>query len=67
MTLSHLRECVWEHGALLDGAEIDDDLLATVADRIGVMVVGQQQINLRMTKDEAGLALHHLRKEGYRA
>lgn len=67
LTLSHLRECVEEHNSLLNGAEIDEDLLAKVADRIGVMVVGQQQINLRMSKDEAGLALHHLRKEGYRA
>lgn len=67
LTVSHLRECVEEHDTLLGGAQIEDDLLATVAQRIGVMVVGQRQVNLRLTKDEAGLALHHLRKAGYRA
>lgn len=67
LTVSHLRECIEEYAALLNGAKINDDLLATVAQRIGVMVVGQRQVDLRLTKDEAGLALHHLRKAGYRA
>ena len=67
LTVSHLRECVEEHSSLLNGAKIDDDLLATVAGRIGVMVVGQRQIDLRMTKIEMSLVSAHLRKEGYRA
>ncbi len=67
LTVSHLRECIEQYAALLNGAKINDDLLATVAQRIGVMVVGQRQVDLRLTKDEAGLALHHLRKAGYRA
>lgn len=67
LTVKHLRGCVLEYQGLLNGAEIDDDLLATVAERIGVMVVGQRQVDLRLTKDEAGLALYYLRKEGYRA
>ncbi|MEJ7742886.1 MAG: hypothetical protein WKF73_10235 [Nocardioidaceae bacterium] len=66
-TMTHLRECVEEYDTLLKGAKIDDDLLAKVAKRISVMVVGQRQVDLRLTKDEAGLALHHLRKDGYRA
>lgn len=67
LTVSHLRGCIEQYAALLNGAKINDDLLATVAQRIGVMVVGQRQVDLRLTKDEAGLALHHLRKAGYRA
>ncbi|MDP3949606.1 hypothetical protein [Microbacterium sp.] len=67
LTVAHLRECIEEYDTLLDGKPIDDDLLATVGQRIGVMVVGQRQVDLRLTKDEAGLALHHLRKAGYRA
>jgi hypothetical protein len=67
LIVSHLRECIEEYDALLKGAKIDDDLLATVAQRIGVMVVGQRQVDLRLTKGEAGLAWHHLRKAGYRA
>lgn len=67
LTMTHLRGCVEEFKTLLDGAKIDDDLLAKVAQRISVVVVGQRQVNLRLTKDEAGLALYHLRKEGYRA
>lgn len=66
-TVKHLRGCVKEYDALLKGAEIDDDLLAKVAQRVGVMLVGQRQVDLRLTKDEAGLALYHLRREGYRA
>lgn len=67
LTLSHLRECVEEHDSLLNGAKIDDDLLAKVASRIGVMVVGQRQVDLRMTKDELSLVSWKLRAEGYRA
>jgi hypothetical protein len=67
LTLSHLRGCVEEYSTLLNGAAIDDDLLAETAQRIGVMVVGQRQVDLRMTKDEMSLVSHHLRKEGYRA
>lgn len=67
LTVKHLRECVEKYDHLLDGAEIDDDLLAKVAQRIGVMVVGQRQVDLRLDKDEAGCALYHLRREGYRA
>lgn len=67
LTVSHLRKCVEEYKSLLNGAAIDDDLLSTVAQRIGVLVVHQRQVDLRLTKEEAGLALLHLRKEGYRA
>lgn len=67
LTVTYLRECVEEHIGLLNGEAIDDDLLAAVATRLNVMVVGQRQINLRLTKDEAGLALLHLRKAGHRA
>lgn len=67
LTVSHLRECIEQYATLLEGANINDDLLASVAQRISVMVVGQRQVDLRLTKDEAGLALLHLRKEGYRA
>ncbi|GAB33360.1 hypothetical protein [Gordonia otitidis] len=67
VTVTHLRGCVEEYSGLLQGAAIDDDLLSKVAQRIGVLVVHQRQVDLRLTKDEAGLALYHLRKEGYRA
>ncbi|MCZ2819739.1 hypothetical protein O2V63_05300 [Modestobacter sp. VKM Ac-2977] len=67
LSVTHLRGCIEEYGSLLDGAVIDDDLLSKVAQRIGVLLVHQRQVNLRLTKDEAGLALYHLRKEGYRA
>lgn len=67
LTLGYVRASVEQHKALLNGAKIDDDLLGIVHQRIGLMVVGQRQIDLRLTKDEASLALHHLRKEGYRA
>ncbi|RZU30879.1 hypothetical protein [Blastococcus saxobsidens] len=67
LSVTHLRGCVEEYSSLLGGAVIDDDLLSKVAQRIGVLVVHQRQVNLRLTKDEAGLALYHLRKEGYRA
>lgn len=67
LTLKHLRGCVQQYDSLLDGTDIDDDVLALVATRISVMVVGQRQVDLRLSKDEAGLALLHLRKEGYRA
>lgn len=67
LTVKHLKECVKKYPDLLDGVAPDDDVLAAVAQRIGVMVVGQRQVDLRLSKDEAGLALYHLRKEGYRA
>lgn len=67
VTVAHLRGCVEEFSGLLNGAAIDDDMLAKVAQRIGVLVVHQRQVDLRLTKEEAGLALYHLRKEGYRA
>lgn len=67
LTVSHLRECVEEYDSFLAGQKVDDDLLATVAQRVSVMVVGQRQVDLRLSKDEAGLALYHLRKEGFRA
>lgn len=67
LKISHLRECVEEHSELLAGAPIDEDLLAAVARRIGVLVVGKRQVKLRMTKDEMSLVSYHLRKEGYRA
>jgi len=50
LTVAHLRGCVEEYNALLSGAKIDDDLLAKVADRIGVLVVHQRQVELRLTK-----------------
>ncbi|WP_433020609.1 hypothetical protein [Kribbella sp. CA-294648] len=66
LTLSHLRECVEENKVLVDGQAIDDDLLAKVAARIWVMVVGQKQIDIRLTRDELAVAERALKKEGYR-
>ena len=46
---------------------IDDDVLATVANRIWVMVVGQKQIDIRLSRDELSVVSLKLRQEGYRA
>ena len=67
LTVAHPRECVEEYDTLLNGKQINGDLLVTFGQRIGVMVVGQRQVDLRLTKDASGLALHHPRKAGYRA
>lgn len=73
-TLAHLRECVEEHADLRRKQEdleqhhaIDDDVLATVANRIWVMVVGQKQIDIRLSRDELSVVSLKLRQEGYRA
>jgi hypothetical protein len=66
LTVSHLRKWVEQHSELLNGEAINDDLLALVADRIWVMVVGQKQVDLRLSKDELAAVDYVLKKEGYR-
>jgi hypothetical protein len=52
LTVKYMRKCIEDHGALLEGAVIDDDLLAIVASRVWVMVVQQRQVNIRLDKVE---------------
>lgn len=65
LTLKYMRSCLDEHATLLDGRTIDDDLLATVASRIWVMVVQQRQINIRLKKDELAVINAALIRGGF--
>jgi hypothetical protein len=66
LTLGHLRECIEENNGLLAGGEIEDDLLSKVAGRTWIMVVGQRQIDIRLSTDELSVVQRSLKKEGYR-
>lgn len=64
LTLTYLRGCLEEHAELLGGVPIDDDLLATVAGRIWVMVVQQKQVDIRLTKWELAVVNAAFTRQG---
>jgi hypothetical protein len=61
--LDYLKECVEEHKDLLGEHEIDLEILAKVASRTKLMVVGQRQVDLRLSAVELRVIQVALEKE----
>lgn len=64
LDVSFLRGCIEEFPDLLNGEKIDEELLHTMSTRTWVMVVGQKQIDLRLSKEELAVVRTALVKEG---
>lgn len=64
LTLTFMKQCIEEFPDLLNGEDVDEELLAVVATRTWVMVVGQRQVGIRLTKEELSIASAALIKAG---
>lgn len=61
--VNYLKGCVEEHSSLLGDEKINLDLLARVAERTSLFVVGQRQVDLRLDKIELSVIRGALEKE----
>lgn len=58
-----VRVALEKNSQILDGQDVDDDLVATVASRIWVLVMSHKQIEISLTHDEVMVALHALKRK----
>lgn len=62
-TPEEIKLALKKHPAVLNGGQVDDDLVRTVADRIWVLVLNHRQIEISLTHDEVLMVMPTLKRK----
>lgn len=62
-TADEVKAALVKHASVLGGAEVDEDLVRTVAQRIWVLVMNQRQLEISLTHEEVLLVMPVLKRK----